>query len=280
MNALTTPTYDGSGEVIHPDIYYNASEWNGKKYWLAITPFPSGQSSYENPSILCSDDGNTWTVPVGLTNPIEADPGGDDYNSDPELLVVSDTMYCYYRQTIGGNVTVYYRSSTDGVTWSDKTSVLTGTAIQFVSPTIVHDGSQYVMFYGDQTGGVFTLYRRVSANPTGPWTDPTQCYVPIAAGHNWYHFNCHYEDGALYMFVTSEPVDQTDPLWFAKSVDGGNNWRITADPILEPGTTGTWDAGQLYRSTAVRTASGFDIWYSGKNAGGNWHIGRTSMTFP
>lgn len=277
-NALTTPTYDGSGQVIHPDIYDAGAgnTWNGYRYWLAITPFFHGDDDYENPSILASTDGNTWVVPAGLTNPIEAFPTGDgNYNSDPEIVVVSGTMYLYYRQTLGTSCTVYYRTSTDGVTWSDRTAVLTGSHIQFVSPTIIHNGSEYRMYFGDQTTG-YTLKYRTSAAITGPWANETTCTYTIPGGSNFYHFNACFDDGTYRMFVTAETIDRKNPLYFATSSDG-LAWTAQEAPLLRPGVSGKWDDAELYRTAAIRTATGYDIWYSGQHAG-QWHIGRTSMT--
>jgi hypothetical protein len=53
---LNIPTYDGSGQAVHPDIYYNANGWNGYYYWMAMTPYPNGDAAYENPSIIVSND--------------------------------------------------------------------------------------------------------------------------------------------------------------------------------------------------------------------------------
>jgi len=52
-----TPTYDGSGQVVNPDVVYFPSGWHGYKYWLAMTPYPNSNDDYENPSILVSNDG-------------------------------------------------------------------------------------------------------------------------------------------------------------------------------------------------------------------------------
>ena len=49
---LTIPTYDGSGQAVHPDVYYNASGWKGYKYWMTMTPYPNSNSGFENPSIV------------------------------------------------------------------------------------------------------------------------------------------------------------------------------------------------------------------------------------
>ena len=69
---LNIPTYDGSGQGVHPDVYYNANGWNGYRYWMAVTPYPGGNAAYENPSIVVSNDNVNWIVPPGLSNPIVA----------------------------------------------------------------------------------------------------------------------------------------------------------------------------------------------------------------
>ena len=64
---LNIPTYDGSGQAVHPDVYYNANGWNGYRYWMAMTPYPNGNAAYENPSIVVSNDNLNWIVPPGLS---------------------------------------------------------------------------------------------------------------------------------------------------------------------------------------------------------------------
>jgi len=77
----STPTYDGSGQAVHPDLVYFPDGWgkdregNNWNYWLVMTPFPNRKDNYENPSILVSDDGVKWRTPPGLENPAEKEPG-------------------------------------------------------------------------------------------------------------------------------------------------------------------------------------------------------------
>src|SRR5439155_20610297 len=56
-NPDTTPTYDGTGQVVEPDVIHVPRGWNGYEYWMAVTPYPCGDESLENPSILVSHDG-------------------------------------------------------------------------------------------------------------------------------------------------------------------------------------------------------------------------------
>jgi hypothetical protein len=41
---LTIPTYDASGQAIHPDVidFGSGNTWNGYRYWMAMTPYTGG----------------------------------------------------------------------------------------------------------------------------------------------------------------------------------------------------------------------------------------------
>jgi hypothetical protein len=51
-------TYDGSGQLVHPDVV----RWprSGGDLWMAVTPYPYAREKWENPSIYRSRDGLTW----------------------------------------------------------------------------------------------------------------------------------------------------------------------------------------------------------------------------
>ena len=87
---LTIPTYDGSNQLTHPKVLYFANGWHGYHYWMSMTPYPYTMDRYENPSIVVSNDGEKWVVPIGLKNPISGLPvdvkiGG--HYSDPHLVM-------------------------------------------------------------------------------------------------------------------------------------------------------------------------------------------------
>ena len=63
--------YNGGDIFVHPAVLNIGEQWNGHQYWMAITPYPSGNDDFENPCIYASNDGIVWVVPNGLTNPIE-----------------------------------------------------------------------------------------------------------------------------------------------------------------------------------------------------------------
>src|SRR3954468_12655317 len=47
---MTVPTYDGSGQSVHPDVVAFDSEWHGAKFWMTMTPYPKSNQALENPS--------------------------------------------------------------------------------------------------------------------------------------------------------------------------------------------------------------------------------------
>jgi hypothetical protein len=267
---LTTPTYDGSGQGVHPDVLHIPVGWNSKAYWMAFTPFPSGDNQYENPSILASADGQTWVVPDGLTNPIDPDPT-PGFNADTDLILIGSTMWCIYRHHIDNDdVRIVARSSTDGVTWSDEVLLFTTDVYNDISPAVIWDGSQFVMFAvkdSQITNVVNTITKRTCATINGTWSAAIECDVHII-GHEVWHVNVILDGTRLWALL----VTADNYLYLGYSDDDGLTWRTGTTEFIAR-RAGQWDAS-LYRSAFLRTAIGFDVWYSGIS-GSTYRIGFT-----
>lgn len=63
---IAIPTYDGSYQLTHPKVLFFKNGWNGYHYWMSMTPYPREADIYENPSIVVSNDGISWSTPKGL----------------------------------------------------------------------------------------------------------------------------------------------------------------------------------------------------------------------
>ena len=74
---LDVPTYDGSGQVVHPDVLLEPG-----RLVMAITPYPYSDGRFENPSLVVSADGMAFQA-FG-TNPI-VPPPPFDHNDDPDI---------------------------------------------------------------------------------------------------------------------------------------------------------------------------------------------------
>ncbi|MFR7744969.1 MAG: hypothetical protein ACLU3I_18270 [Acutalibacteraceae bacterium] len=82
-DVLTIPTYEYQGKspnnVTHPDVLdftlvngvggTPLGTWGGHRFWMAVTPNQEGNSQFENPCLVWSDDGKIWSA-EGIPNPL------------------------------------------------------------------------------------------------------------------------------------------------------------------------------------------------------------------
>lgn len=248
---LSIPTYDGSGEIVHLDVYHNAAGWNGYPYWMVMTPYPDSNDQYENPSIVCSLDGNTWVVPEGLTNPLVLAPEGG-FNSDTDMIVVGNTMYVLYRKYITATDTLHYMlmSSTNGVTWTEPIEIYAGLTDddygRGIAPSIVFTDSKFKVFSQANS----RLAMRWSSAIGSGWSEGENLgYLPIGAIN---HMNVtEHSDGRLFLIAT---LKTGGTLSVCESSDYGATW-------IGNGSLGI----SGYRAAMVETPSGFDVWYTNSN---------------
>ena len=112
-DVLTIPTYEYQGKtpnnVTHPDVLdftlvngvggTPLGTWGGHRFWMAVTPNQEGNSQFENPCLVWSDDGKIWSA-EGIPNPlsaVEREPDGT-HNCDNDVIYdpVSDELWVYY----------------------------------------------------------------------------------------------------------------------------------------------------------------------------------------
>ena len=279
MNApapLVTPTYDGSGQVVHPDVVYVPGGWNGYEYWMGMTPYPNGNDNYENPSILASNDNVTWVVPPGVTNPLAPEPPG--HNDDVDMLLVDGEMVMYYNETNNdGNTYMNRIASTDGVIWNSVQTVIT-LPNYVMSPTVIHDGSVYTMWYVRSAGGCTSatqdFYLRTSVD--GITWGPEQVATMDHPGRVLWHLDVQMNGGLFTMLFISYPdgssCGNTD-LYYAESVDG-ISWTANPDPVLVRSTS-NWDNSNIYRASYILDGTFLRVWYSAMSTSGQWRVGYT-----
>lgn len=283
LTPLTTPTYDGSGEATHPDVIdfgSDAASPTGQRYVMVLTPYPAGNDAYENPSLLHSSDNVTWTVPDGLTNPIDATPAGG-YNADTDLCWDGSTLYLIYLGFDGTNKQVVMRTSTDGVAWGAE-QVMWTTVVATenpVSPTIVEeaDGS-WTMWYIDQADVPNTLNRRTAASPVGPWSaEQVVSFTGCPTTHEPWHIDV-IRDGSLYRMLVNDTRlginGQGGRLLLGSSSDGVS-WRFS-DPVLDISAQ-RWDNERIYRSSGVIDGDSLHVWYGAVSQANAWRIGYTTL---
>jgi len=93
---LSIPTYDGSNQVVHPDILAS-----GDEFLLAITPYPYFNNKHENPCLYTSKDGCSFRAYPHLPLPlVESPPNG--FNCDPDIFFFDGRLYILYLELNDG----------------------------------------------------------------------------------------------------------------------------------------------------------------------------------
>lgn len=277
---LDTPTYEGSGEVVHPDVTYIPDGFGSQKwrYWMVMTPLPGRSDQFEDPSILVSHDGLTWDVPPGLTNPLVPSPGGsNDHNSDPCMLYLNGKLHLWYRETMK-SVTpreqrIKYMTSTNGISWTTpQTAILddSGNPEGLMAPTVIHKNGQFMMWYMDGKA-TDSLTKRTSTNGLN-WSNPVKCSTTgMPSGRVYWHAQVNPNpDGRLDMIFASYPIDgSTGWLHYGYSFDDGKTWT-TGPPfvdILYPHETQRFYRGCIRH--VDENPNIYEIWYSSLGGASN-----------
>lgn len=288
---LTIPTHVSpiGGQTTHPSVLHIPGGWNGYEYWMAHTPYPGGNDAYEDPNICASQDGITWVVPDGLTNPLDDQPGSPTaLNSDVDLRFGPDNvMYLFWRtystSTPGTEETIYFRSSSDGITWTSKVIVYqtAQTVHRLLSPAFLYEDDHWVMWAVDAVTEPYQVVQLVGgATPDAEWTDPTPVALgALRAARQPWHINVIPDGDAYVGILTDIPVGASgtdgDEIFIAS--DNGFTWAVSPDTVIPRVQVDEHD--NLYRATLIREGSGFRVWYSAfLTAGTVWNVFRTFLT--
>lgn len=292
---LSIPTYDGSDQTVHPDVFHAPDGWgsdaNGKawKWWMVHTPYPFSKAIFENPSIVVSDDGQNWFNPPGLTNPIVPQPLNGGYCSDGELTQDKDgTLYLTYRWVRNSDEIICWRSSVDGVNWSAEVEMIRVKSAGndgIVSPTIAYDAPtrKWRMWAGREAAPNPIIDMRIADNISGPWSDPVPCTTPLPTApqgtdHDLWHLDVISYGGQYVMLAATQTEVGQRFLYLGVSVDG-LVWRFGKRPIIARGGGSRWDSNP-YRGcfVPVATAAGntLRVYYSASGPAG-WGVGVTEI---
>jgi hypothetical protein len=267
---LDIATYDGSGQVVHPDYAATPAGAFGRPFHLAITPYPFGNPAFENPSFFEGDHRDRWTMGDGASNPVVLPDVG--YLSDPDLVYVPEQgeLWLYYRQVTTDNLVLVTRTK-DGRQWSAPVEVARAPNHAVVSPSVVRRApDDWWMFAvnagpGGCTAPVTTVEVRRSTDglrwgPPGP--------VALEQPDLWpWHIDVQWIPSrqvfwAVYNAKTSSGCT-TPAIYLAESADG-LAWTPVGRPVLVKGAT------PAFQDIVYRTTFEYDpltdaitFWFSG-----------------
>ena len=274
-------TYENSRQVVHPSAVAFPSTWNGQRFWLALTPYPNSDSRVENPSLFSSDDGESFTVPSGVTNPVARTDRG--YLSDPDLAFdpTANELRMYYREVVEHRRhkrthhradVVYVTRSTDGVQWSTPQALVADIGHYVVSPAVARraDGDWKMWAVDAGQAGCVSRDTRIVLRRS---TDGIGWSMPIAVSFSQpgfvpWHLDVQFvpQLNAYWALVAAYrrgSACTASSLFLATSADGVD-WKTYPSPVLERGALPQFSAN-VYRSTFAFEPDGnsLTLWLTG-----------------
>lgn len=251
--SLPSPYYPGQPkDHAYGTPVYHPSGWNGYKFWMVGAPFPGSNAAYENPCIYVSNDGENFSVPAGLTNPIFGPPAVGNY-SDPQICFSPDYSKLYVIwvwENGGGTIPGGYSyalmisESTDGVTWATP-QVINGqanAANRSDSPSLFWNGNGWTVLYV-QAGQAGTPLGKITTSSTTPYTGWGAVTAPTMThplSRNWWH--CYFSraaDGQVIGMVQDNNNDGGQ-LYTCSSADGGNTFTVRPFTAIPAAAGGNW----------------------------------------
>lgn len=273
---LNLETSDGSGQACHPDVVYVPRGFGaeGWQYWLACTPYPYANSSFENPEIFVSRDGVSWMVPYGLKNPLVSTPRNDgSHNSDPDLVVCQGELWLYYRETLRsrkpGTIPdqnrIFVMKTADGIRWSKPVEVLSDTTgMQILSPSVIYERGFFRMWTVELEAGRLRLVQRVSRDGV-LWSAAQACAVRGLNGERQpWHIDVAREGDSLRGILVSCTGlgGKGCRIHYAYSDDDGQSW-VVGGFLFDRGYE--FESKLQYRASLQlldSCDSDFGLWYS------------------
>jgi hypothetical protein len=277
---VSIPTYDGSGQTVHPDIIYFPNQKYGYHFYLAITPYYNGDDDYENPSLFVSNNGVYFKPFDSSTNPIVEFPGGSKYNNDPDVFYLEDSskFYMFYQET---NITednpyqhLNLLSSSDGVEWDNQIVADEDFLDMFsLSPSFIEFDETYHLFYVDIRGGYYLRY--LESGEVDSWNFDAYKNVEFLnfdplIDRPWHVDVFKGEDEYFYMLLSAldqekEGNENLTSLFLGRSKNLVQ-WEFIKEPIIK------YDDLRLkiYRSTGVIDGENLYIWYSYQTFLNDW----------
>ncbi len=273
---LKIPTnWYGKGEsyqAYHPKVVAFTKSWNGYRYWMAYTPYPNHDSSYEDPCICASNDMVHWVVPKRLRNPID-DMHNDGtslrYNSDTHLLYNKDTksLELFWRRKDYDTYAIYRATSKNGTTWSASRKVISNSGIKHsdaLSPAVMYENGLYRMWYVADGNG--TIHYTESKD-CKTWKRAQEIAIPFKqTSLKTWHLDVE-KTSKGYEALLSAADDYSDHsrmcLWHSTSKNGITKWS-TPTVVLKPSSgTSAWDSKGIYRSCLLYESGRYYVFYSG-----------------
>jgi hypothetical protein len=279
VHLLAIRTYDGSGQVVHPDIV--RAERPQGRYWLALTPYPFSDEHFENPSIYKSFDGLNWEEPAPGVNPIVPRPPFD-HNCDPDfvhedgefVLVYLETQRRKYRPDSLNFQNLMVTRSPDGIQWAPPKTVIHWELDHeplYLSPSLAKTEDGWRLYLVDPDAPEIVWLPSQDLTSFGERGGVLETGIP---GLRPWHVDVFAIEGGWIALVCARGPNATPnfdvDLWLGASPDL-DRWNFDPKPFLA-GSASLLDTDVVYRGTGLVENGRLAIWFSGRTVPGRWFV--------
>ena len=160
---LDIPTYDGSGQAVHPSLLVQDGSVAGSpRFVLAFTPYTDTDDRVENPSVVVSDDGLNFREEKAGLNPLVPAPE-KDHNDDPDLFFSNGRYGILYLETMRPEKqSLILLESTDRLRWEKRViheeRLDRGSCCFMLSPKYIEkDGLSYLFYVNRDAAGGYRI---------------------------------------------------------------------------------------------------------------------------
>ena len=274
---LDVKTFEGTNSPYHPDVVWFSKKWGGWNYWMVETPYSPKtkpyRDRYECPSVHVSNDGINWQEQNGHINPIDSLLNDEvlnfDYMSDPCLVLVNDTLECWYRFTHRSGdvsdhsvVSLCRKKTIDGLSWSDREVIEGIDKYGFndkilMCPSVLYKDNRYFLYFVDLKSEDKYIYL-IKSEDAKTWTSPERCRFNDCILNVW-HIDVSYIDNKYYLVCYEYGGD----IALLSSSDGVNFYYLKN--LLSPSNTvGSFYSNGLYQACLIKDSK-YKLYFSADN---------------
>jgi hypothetical protein len=252
---LAIPTYDKSGQLVHPDILYQPG--GSPAFMLAFTPYPFSIDRFENPSLVISDDGLHFSEEYPGSNPLAAAPPRD-HNNDPDLFYYNGKLCMVYLETLRPErQNLVLLTCSGGSDWSSRivhTDYLDAGDPMILSPVYVRINQNDYLFYVNMSHTCYKIQMVPIRQDFNPDCSLRRDITINMEGREPWHIDIIPYKDFFYMLiccVTRGKNQKKYDLYIARSVNG-YTWTFSTNILIH----------DSYRATGFFMDDDMYIYYS------------------
>jgi predicted GH43/DUF377 family glycosyl hydrolase len=227
---------------------------------------------------------DSWSGSMDYTpgNPVlDIGPPGsweDRYVTHPSVLYIGGIYHMWYSGKDSANhYRIGYATSPDGITWTKYSGnpVLdlgppgSWEENMVTHPEVLYDGTIYHMWYsGYDSSDIYRIGYATSMDGISWTKNPANPVIGLGSSVSWegrHVFSCTvFSDGTkFHMWYTGKDSAHHYRIGYAISTDGVTWTKYLGNPVLDIGSSGSWDDNHVSAPMVIYYGNTYHMWYSG-----------------